>query len=77
MAGRLQQQPQLVQDQRHVHGMAPESLHAKQERHRRLELSRQEQNLEVQEGLLAGHEVGLSCQEADEENVHYFEKKIT
>lgn len=70
MARWLQQQPQLVQDQRHMHGVTPKSLHAKQEGQRRLELGRQEQNLEIQEGLLAGQEMGLSCQEADGENFH-------
>lgn len=58
---RLQQQPQLVQHQGHVHGVAAQPLHPKQEGHGRLELSRQEQHLEVQEGLLAGREMGLSC----------------
>lgn len=57
---RLQQQPQLVQYQGNVHGVAAQPLHPKQEGHGRLELSRQEQHLEVQEGLLAGREMGLS-----------------
>ena len=61
LSGRLQQQPQLVQNQRHVHGVTPKSLDTKQERHGRLKLSREEQHLEVEEGLLAGREVGLSC----------------
>lgn len=65
LAGRLEQQLQLVQDQRHVHGVAAESLHPEQEGHRRLELSRQEQHLEIEEGLLAGGEMGLSCWEED------------
>jgi len=66
LARRLQQQPQLVQDQRHVHGVTPKSLDAKQESHGRLELSRQEQHLEIQEGLLACGEMGLSCWKPDE-----------
>ncbi|TNN68257.1 hypothetical protein EYF80_021579 [Liparis tanakae] len=62
----IRQQPQLVQDQRHVHGVTPKPLHAKQESHGRLELSRQEQHLEIQEGLLARGEMGLSCWKPDE-----------
>lgn len=61
LARGLQQQPQLIQDQRHVHRMTPKSLNAKQERHRSLKLSSQEQHLEIQERLLAGREMGLSC----------------
>ena len=59
LARRLEQQPQLVEDQGHVHAVAAQALHAEQEGHGRLELGRQEQHLEVQEGLLAGREVGL------------------
>lgn len=61
LARRLQQQPQLVQHQRHVHSVTPEPLGTEQEGHGRLELSRQEQHLEIQEGLLAGGEMRLSC----------------
>lgn len=63
LARRLEQQLQLVQRQRHVHGVAAQSLHSEQEGHRCLELRGQEQHLEVQEGLLAGREMGLSCWE--------------
>lgn len=63
LARRLEQQPQLVEHQRHVDGVAAQPLHAEQEGQRRLELGRQEQHLEVEEGLLAGQEVGLPCQE--------------
>lgn len=66
LARRLEQQPQLVQHQRHVHGVAAQPLHAEQEGHGRLELGRQEQDLEVEEGVLAGSEVGLSCWRGDE-----------
>jgi len=58
---RLQQQPQLVQDQRNMHSVAAKSLHTKQESHRCLKLSCQEQHLEIQEGLLARREMGLAC----------------
>jgi len=61
LAGGLEQQPQLVEHQGHVHAVAPQPLHAEQEGHGRLKLGRQEQHLEVQEGLLAGREVGLPC----------------
>lgn len=74
LAGRLEQQLQLVQDQRHVHSVAAESLHPEQECHRRLELSRQEQHLEIEEGLLAGREMGLSCWEDDRGRVSFGEK---
>lgn len=62
LTGRLQQQPQLIQDQGHVHGVAAQPLHTEQERHGCLKLSRQEQHLEVQEGVLDRCEVGLTCQ---------------
>lgn len=52
-------------------GVTPQPLHAEQEGQRRLELGRQEQHLEVQEGLLAGQEMGLPCQEANGENFQY------
>lgn len=57
-------------------GVTSQSLHAEQEGQRRLELSRQEQHLEVEEGLLAGQEVGLSCQDADKENFHYSRESL-
>lgn len=66
LTGRLEQQPQLVQDQRHVHSMTPKSLNAKQESHRRLKLSCQEQHLEIQEGLLARREMWFPCLKKDE-----------
>ena len=48
-----------------MHSMTPKSLDTKQERHCCLKLSRQEQNLEIQEGLLARREMGLSCWKED------------
>lgn len=63
LARRLEQQLQLVQHQCHVHGVAAQPLHPEQEGHGRLELSGQEQHLEIQEGLLAGREMGLACWE--------------
>lgn len=65
LTGRLEKQPQLVENQGDVDGVAAESLHAEQERHGRLELSRQEQDLEVQEGLLARREMRLACRSKD------------
>lgn len=49
-----------------MHGVTPESLNSKQESHRRLKLSRQEQHLEIQEGLLARRKMGLACREEAE-----------
>lgn len=74
LTGRLQQQPQLVQDQGHVHGVAAEPLHTEQERHGCLELSRQEQHLEVQEGVLDRREVGLACRTGSLEKTAINEK---
>lgn len=66
LARRLQQQPQLIQDQCHVDSVTPKPLDTKQERHRRLKLSCQEQHLEIQERLLARGEMGLSCWKEDQ-----------
>lgn len=49
-----------------MHSMTPKSLDTKQESHRSLKLSCQEQHLEIQEGLLTRREVGLSCWEERE-----------
>lgn len=73
LAGRLEQQLQLVQHQRHVHGVAAQSLHPEQEGHGRLELGGEEQHLEVEEGLLAGREMGLACrwEPTSDESVYF------
>lgn len=42
LAGRLQQQSQLVEDQRHVHGVTPKSFNTKQESYSSFKLSCQE-----------------------------------
>lgn len=60
LTGRLEKQPELVENQGDVDGVAAESLHTEQERHGSLKLSGQEQHLEVQEGLLARREMGLA-----------------
>ncbi len=44
-----------------MHSVTPKSLNAEQESHRCLKLSCQEQHLDIQEGLLARREMGLSC----------------
>lgn len=60
LPGGFQKQLQLEEHQGHVDGVAAQPLHAEEEGDGRLELRRQEQHLEVEEGLLVHREVGLA-----------------
>lgn len=61
----FQKQLQFKEHQRHVDGVAAQPLRAEEKGDRGLELRREEEHLEVEEGLLVHREVGLAWRAGD------------